>query len=181
MAPKLPKIKPPTIKLSWLRGAIQTVRQIINQASGAIDQTVGFQVGKLARKVEVGTSLFAQEIKENEVSDFFYRVRVGSELFVRVVFTTEPTRITEVMVTNLSSTSTMISWKTNTHGRSKVNYGFDASYGLEAFDDRYVKDHFIKLENLEPGKTYYFEVMNQGIDYVYDAYYTFTTPNQPED
>jgi len=88
-------------------------------------------------------------------------------------------QITDVGITKLSSTAVIINWKTNKEATSKVNFGLDTSYGNDAQDTDLVKEHSLTLGNLQPDETYYFEVMSQvGNDYVYDAYYTFTTRSE---
>jgi hypothetical protein len=90
-------------------------------------------------------------------------------------FGTEQTKILSVDIQKVSSTSAIITWKTNDLADSAVNYGVDTSYGERAQSSDKVKDHKIELTNLSPDKTYFFEVMSQGKNYVHDSYYTFTT------
>jgi len=87
--------------------------------------------------------------------------------------------ISTVAVSQVSSTVVKISWHSSQLTTSKVNYGTNLSYGQDVQESKYVKDHVLVLENLEPSQTYYFEVMGQiGNNYVYDAYYSFTTNAQ---
>ncbi len=90
-------------------------------------------------------------------------------------FNSEPTKILAVDVASTSPTSAVITWQTNQFASSAINYGFDTSYGQRAQSDQLVKNHKIEITNLEPNKTYFFEVMSQGKDYVHDSYYTFQT------
>ena len=98
-----------------------------------------------------------------------------------VILDKEPTRISNLKIVELTPTSAAIEWETNHLTRSgKVNYGTDSSeaYPDSAFEDRGLKrQHRVELTNLDPATTYYFEVMNQNGGYVYDAYYTLTTPS----
>lgn len=91
----------------------------------------------------------------------------------------EPTKIISVKIENISPTSAVISWQTNEYSSSAVNYGLDTSYGNRAQVSELTKDHKVEIANLEPNKTYFFEVMSQGKTYVYDSYYTFQTSSGP--
>lgn len=123
-------------------------------------------------------SVFAPATKELE--SFAQRVNIASSTFVAILFDQNPTRITDTRVEEVSSTRAIIIWKTNHFATSKVNYGFSTTYGKEVYSAERVKEHRIVLSDLEPGKTYYFEVMSQNKNYAFDAYYTLTTPVSKE-
>ena len=72
----------------------------------------------------------------------------------------------------------VIYWRTNHHTKNnKVNYGEDRSYDYNKFSEDLSREHMVKLTDLKPDTTYYFEVMSQNKNYVYDAYYEFKTRN----
>jgi hypothetical protein len=80
-----------------------------------------------------------------------------------------PPQISEVNLENVTDRSVTITWNTNEDADSLVNYGLQPDLGIVRVpvpDKRY---HSITLENLEPGRTYYFRVIsadengNQGI------------------
>ena len=93
-------------------------------------------------------------------------------------FDEAPTQISNVAIDRISSTSATISWQTNHHATSVVNYGTSTSYGSKIDLSERIKDHSITLTDLRPNTKYYFEVMSHGKNYVYDAYYTFETPEK---
>ncbi|MEX1997858.1 MAG: beta-propeller fold lactonase family protein [Candidatus Andersenbacteria bacterium] len=95
---------------------------------------------------------------------------------------TTPTHISNVRVTKLTPTSATLEWDTNHLVRStKVNYGTTTNYNQEVIIDALADHHRVTIANLLPRTTYYFEVTNQGSrNYVFDAYYTLTTPAQDE-
>ncbi|MDA1168906.1 MAG: fibronectin type III domain-containing protein [bacterium] len=99
--------------------------------------------------------------------------RHGYELF----FAKEPTQISNVRISSLQPTSAVIEWDTNHLTRfSKVNYGTSQTYTGEAKTSlEYADHHRVEIDNLSPNTTYYFEVMSQNGEYVFDAYYTITT------
>ncbi len=102
------------------------------------------------------------------------RVRAAYELW----FDQSPTRIEDVQLTQITATSAVIEWKTSKLVRGgKINFGPTTSYGEEVFIPDTPRDHHrIELQNLRPGTTYYFEIMNRSSsDYVFDAYYALTT------
>lgn len=93
------------------------------------------------------------------------------------IFTTEPTRISDVRVAKSTPTSATITWKTNHPANGKVNYGFkDGEYLFEEQSDKRTTDHEFVLNNLKPNTQYNFEVMSQNRNYVYDANRKFNTP-----
>lgn len=104
------------------------------------------------------------------------RFKVASLSFVNILSNTEPTTIANVTIEEIGADYTIVSWETNDYATSKVNYGTTLSYGEEVIDNKPTKFHQVKLTNLEPGKRYFFEVMSQGKNYAYDAYYSFETP-----
>jgi hypothetical protein len=80
-----------------------------------------------------------------------------------------PPEISGVSLENVTDRSVTITWNTNEDADSLVNYGLQPDLGIVRVpvpDKRY---HSITLENLEPGRTYYFRVIsaddngNQGI------------------
>lgn len=96
--------------------------------------------------------------------------------FREIVLDDSPTRITDVHIAEVGPDYAIIRWNTNHHTKNnKVNYGETLSYGKDAFGDDWETEHEVRLENLEPGTTYVFEVMSQNKNYIYDAHHTFTT------
>ena len=85
------------------------------------------------------------------------------------LFVPEPTKIYDVQVVVLSSTSAKISWKTNHPANGKVNYGLDETYPMDIQTEKRTNDHEFLLTNLSPDTEYHFEVMSQNRNYVYDA------------
>lgn len=82
---------------------------------------------------------------------------------------TDPPEISSVDVVEVSETSATITWTTNEDADSLVNYGLQEDYGIIRQPEADRTSHTITLENLEPGRTYYFRVVssdeegNQGI------------------
>lgn len=109
------------------------------------------------------------------VSDWIGYARIS---FGEIVLDNKPTEITEVKIENLTDNSVSITWKTNHLATSKVNYGETLAYGQDSQSDTKVHDHAIELIGLKPGTRYYFEVMSQNKNYVYDAHHEFVTPDK---
>lgn len=66
--------------------------------------------------------------------------------------------ISNVSISNLTATTTTISWNTDVETDATINYGLDTSYGLvrdPTFDS---KKHTLTLLNLDPGTNYHFQV-----------------------
>ncbi len=68
--------------------------------------------------------------------------------------------ISEVLVSDITLDSAIISWKTNIASTSAMDYGFSADYGFYAGGNTkdFVTAHEIKLKNLKSGITYNFRV-----------------------
>ena len=100
-------------------------------------------------------------------------------------FTTEVTpSIYDVLVSEITLNSAVISWKTNVVSSSKVEYGETISYTDSAEDKDNIKiaKHLIKLNNLKSGTLYHFRVrgMDAENNSVVSDDYTFTTFTLPQ-
>jgi hypothetical protein len=58
---------------------------------------------------------------------------------------TTPPTITKIKVVNIGPNSATITWTTSEPANSKVSYGFNTNYGVEAVDNAQVTDHKITL------------------------------------
>lgn len=90
--------------------------------------------------------------------------------------------ITNVSVIEVSEDSVTVTWETDEDADSTVNYGLQEDYGIVRIPEPDKTSHSITLEDLEPGRTYYFRVVssdvegNQGIS----ANYKVVTNGTPE-
>ncbi|MCA9354008.1 MAG: fibronectin type III domain-containing protein [Candidatus Kaiserbacteria bacterium] len=90
--------------------------------------------------------------------------------------------ITNVEVSQVSETSVTITWETDEDADSAVNYGLQPDYGIVRIPVAERTSHSITLDNLEPGRVYYFRVVsaddngNQGIS----ADYRVQTSGTPQ-
>ena len=77
--------------------------------------------------------------------------------------------ISNVQVSEVSETSVTITWETDEDADSSVNYGLQPDYGIVRIPVAERTTHSITLDDLEPGRVYYFRVVsaddegNQGI------------------
>ena len=131
-------------------------------------------------KVGQGIKLAAASFKRplDESADFLERVNIGANTFSAIVFDPAPTIISDVLIEEIGKDYVVVSWRTNHYAWGKVNYGKDLMYGEEVILTEREKYHQAKLIGLEPGERYYFEVMSQNKNYVYDAYYSFETSEE---
>ena len=89
--------------------------------------------------------------------------------------------ITNLQITEVSDTEVTITWETDEDADSAVNYGLQPDYGIARIPVAERQEHSVTLDNLEPGRTYYFRVVsadedgNQGIS----ADYRITTTGDP--
>jgi hypothetical protein len=98
---------------------------------------------------------------------------------------TDAPEIGNVVVNQVSDTEVTITWETDEEADSVVNFGLQPNYGIvrEPVPDR--TTHSVTLDDLEPGRTYYFRVVsadedgNQGISADY-KFQTGETVNEGE-
>jgi hypothetical protein len=94
----------------------------------------------------------------------------------------EAPQISGVQVSEVSETEVTITWQTNENADSLVNYGLQPDYGIVRIPVADRTQHSITLDNLEPGRVYYFRVVsadqngNQGIS----ADYRVQTSGTPQ-
>jgi hypothetical protein len=93
----------------------------------------------------------------------------------------EAPEISNLEIADVSETSVTITWETDEDADSAVNYGLQADYGIARIPVADRKEHSVVLDDLEPGRTYYFRVVsaddngNQGIS----ADYRIVTGGNP--
>jgi hypothetical protein len=81
----------------------------------------------------------------------------------------EAPEISNVQISDVTDRSLKITWETNEEADSLVNYGLQPDYGILRVPVADRTSHQMVLENLEPGRVYYFRVVsadedgNQGI------------------
>ncbi len=94
----------------------------------------------------------------------------------------EAPEIDNVQITEVSETSVTLTWETDEDADSAVNYGLQPDYGIVRIPVAERTSHSITLDNLEPGRVYYFRVVsaddngNQGIS----ADYRVQTSGTPQ-
>jgi len=88
--------------------------------------------------------------------------------------------ISDVLVASSTDTSITVIWKTNEQADSMINYGLQPDYGIARVPVVERTSHEVTLNNLEPGRTYYFRVVsadeagNQGLSSNYQVQLTGT-------
>lgn len=112
----------------------------------------------------------------NQTISFADRTKLWLMTFNSMVLDPNPTQITNVTIEEVGKDYAIISWDTNHVAWGKANYGPTLSYGQEVFTQGRGFHHVVKFTGLEPGKRFFFEVMAEGKNYTYDAYYSFETP-----
>lgn len=89
--------------------------------------------------------------------------------------------ITNVQIGNVDDTSITVTWETDEDADSLVNYGLQEDYGIVRVPEADKTAHTITLDNLDPGRVYYFRVVsadedgNQGISADYKVQTTGTS------
>ncbi len=95
---------------------------------------------------------------------------------------TVPPDITNVQITEVGEDTITVTWETDEEADSTINYGLQEDYGIVRVPVPDKTAHSIKIEKLEPGRTYYFRVVssdedgNQGIS----ANYKVVTEGDPQ-
>ncbi len=89
-------------------------------------------------------------------------------------------QISGVQVSNVTETGVTVTWETDENADSLVNYGLQPDYGILRKPIAERTTHTMTLEDLEPGRVYYFRVVsadadgNQGISADYRVQTTGT-------
>lgn len=92
----------------------------------------------------------------------------------------EAPQIENVQVSNVTENSVTVTWETDEDADSLVNYGLQPDYGIKRLPVADRTTHSMTLEDLEPGRVYYFRVVsadadgNQGISADYRVQTTGT-------
>ena len=87
---------------------------------------------------------------------------------INALDTTAPT-IQNVEIAEVTDSSVTVTWETDENADSIINYGLKEDYGIVRIPSVDRTQHSITLDELEPGRTYYFRVVsadlegNQGI------------------
>ncbi len=95
--------------------------------------------------------------------------------------------ISDVKIDKVSDTEFKITWKTNELSDSLVNFSLQPNYGAIRVPTADKTDHEITVNNLEPGKVYYFRVAsadengNQSISADYRLKTADTTQDTPQE
>lgn len=166
--PSIPNPIPEAVQQA--RAFISSQAYLVSSAAQSIQSSVMTTESKLLLSLQKSSrALFVR------VQKFADKASNFAQITAEYWFDREPTKISNVKIVAISATSAVITWKTNHHATGAVNYGVTRSYGNKVEITQRVKNHEVTLHNLTPGSMYYFEVMSQGKNYVYDAYYTFET------
>ena len=94
----------------------------------------------------------------------------------------EAPEINNVIIDSVSDTSVTVTWETDEEADSTINYGLQPDYGIVRIPVADRTTHSITLDDLEPGRVYYFRVVsadengNQGIS----ADYRVQTSGTPQ-
>jgi hypothetical protein len=75
-----------------------------------------------------------------------------------------PPSISNVQVNGVTDNSLTITWETDKNADSSVNYGLQPDLGVVRNPVPNRRSHSVTLENLEPGRTYYFRVISADAD-----------------
>ena len=150
--------------LGWVSNSGQ---QAYWSTAGLFKSTVGRPIAFLFGKTT--------DVLGGEGNKVVRKIIVSADFFSSVWFDKEPTKIYNLRIAEAGKDYVVIKWQTNHYANSKVNYGSTYDYGQDVQTTEKTKDHSIKIDNLEPGTTYYYEVMSQGKNYVFDARHEFRT------
>jgi len=93
-----------------------------------------------------------------------------------------PPSISNIQITNITSSSATISWMTDEASTSQIEFGFNTSYGNKtAIDSGLVTVHSVELTGLYSYATYDLRVrsMDAGYNEALSGNHTFTTSNMP--
>ena len=87
-----------------------------------------------------------------------YAFLVAMAIILMVVMPTYAAEISNISISNITASSTTISWNTDVNTDATINYGLDASYGLVRDATIDSKKHTLTITNLDPATNYHFQV-----------------------
>lgn len=161
----------------------------IAQAAPQVIKGILLAFGNFANSIRIACSNFIEGVKialGNTIAKIAFTAGTQAEnishsigtaiVKVGYLFLSEPTTISNVKVAEATPTSMTITWTTNHPATTKVNYGLTEDYGNDVQSEEMVTEHKVVVTGLTANTTYYYEVMSQNRDYVYDANHTFVTP-----
>jgi len=175
----------------WETDELSTSKIIYGTSSGSLDDEVSDNV--LTRKHHV---LTLSGLNEN--TKYYFKVascdaNLNCATSTLNSFTTllmeepkegdtEGPQISEVLAQVISTSSAVISWKTNEISDSRVNYGTTTDYTQSVSSSDLTIEHIINLSNLKPSTTYHFQVVSTDSsgNTSTSTDYTFTTKT-PDD
>ncbi len=77
---------------------------------------------------------------------------------------TVPPDITNVQITAVTENKVTITWETDEEADSTINYGLQEDYGIVRIPEASRTQHSVTLDDLEPGRTYFFRVVSSDVD-----------------
>lgn len=165
-----------------LKNALQASVDTIAYIFSSINNTIADAIRGVRRTIAYYTAppigaIYELAYEGNKAfANFAYKQQVKLISIAEILFDKNPTVITNVKVAEVGRDYVAISWETNHYTKNnKVNYGESLSYGQDVLSQERARHHEFKITGLEPSKKYFFEVMSQNKNYVYDAYHEFTT------
>jgi hypothetical protein len=69
-----------------------------------------------------------------------------------------PPKLSNIVITQPSSTSTLVSWETDENADSEVNYGLDKNYGIARDPFPNKKKHTVMITDMEPSMIYHLRI-----------------------
>ncbi len=72
--------------------------------------------------------------------------------------------ITNVQISQITATSSIVTWTTDELADSLINFGLDKNYGILREPRADKIEHNLLLEDLRPGSTYYFRITSSDVD-----------------
>jgi len=80
-------------------------------------------------------------------------------IFRTTMSNTPPPKAFDVEISEITSHSALISWKTDRESRTIIEYGLDESYGNNIISEEMTAEHRITLNNLKALTKYHFKIM----------------------
>jgi len=131
------------------------------------------EISSLSKKLERLLNGYLDQIVDEQD---YRNQKVKLLSIAEILFDKNPTVITGVKVAEVGKDYAVITWETNHYTKNnKVNYGESLSYGQDVLSQERARHHELRISDLKPNTEYFFEVMSQNKNYVYDAFHAFTT------
>lgn len=143
----------------WTKGLSASVITLTNGSLSSGSQRNFILTNVAAASVDAASTNWTIEVSDNSggSNPFSCSGTLGTQ--IGNVDSTPPI-VTNITVSDITTTSALVSWTTDELADSKVNFGLTGSYGSNQTDASFVTSHSINLTGLDPATGYHYQIVS---------------------